>query len=72
MATTKTTAAKTVEDAAEKTVTVKFTKKQLKESKKYREYRDILSVVLKDSESYSHDDVEKFIDDFLNGKGGKG
>jgi hypothetical protein len=50
----------------------KFTKEQLKKSKKYREYVDILSVVLKEDETYSNKDVEKLINDFMNKSKRKG
>lgn len=36
----------------------KFTKMQLVQSKKYRQYRDVLTVILSDNASYSHKEVQ--------------
>lgn len=43
-----------------------FSKEQLVRSKTYRDYRDALSVVLKDGEYYSHEQVKALLDEFLN------
>jgi hypothetical protein len=44
-----------------------FTKQQLLKSQRYSERRDLLSALLKDEERYSHDDIEKLIDEFMKG-----
>ncbi|MCI8342466.1 MAG: hypothetical protein HFE62_04570 [Firmicutes bacterium] len=46
----------------------KFTKEQLLKSERYKNRRDILSVVLCDGESYSHNEAESEIEKFLKGK----
>ncbi len=45
-----------------------FNKKQIMQSDKYNKYKDILSVVLKENESYSTQEVEKKIKEFLERK----
>jgi len=42
----------------------KYTKEQLLKSKKYADNRDVLSAVLKDSNSYSPETVDKLIKEF--------
>lgn len=43
----------------------KFTKTQLVQSKKYRQYRDVLTVILSDSASYTHKEVKQALDKFF-------
>lgn len=43
----------------------KFTKTQLVQSKKYRQYRDVLTVILSDDASYTHKEVKQALDKFL-------
>ncbi len=43
----------------------KFTKTQLVQSKKYRQYRDALTVILSDDASYTHKEVKQALDKFL-------
>ena len=45
-----------------------FSKAQLMDSACYRHRRDLLGVVLKDNQTYSHDDVAKIIERFMEGK----
>ena len=45
-----------------------FTKEQILNSKKYRNRRDALGVVLKDDESYTIADIESLLDGFMKGK----
>ncbi|MDR1754571.1 MAG: hypothetical protein LBR74_06655 [Eubacterium sp.] len=45
-----------------------FTKGQLLKSNRYSHRRDILSVVLKDGNTYSHTAVEGLITKFMKGK----
>lgn len=45
-----------------------FTKEQLKNSSKFAQYKDIIGVVLNDGESYTIEDCEKMINEFLNKK----
>lgn len=44
---------------------VSYTKKELMASKKYRKYRDVLSVILDDNKRYLLDDVDEKIESFL-------
>lgn len=46
------------------TETLKFTKEQLRSSKKYRCDVDILGVVLEDGKSYTFEETDKLIKDF--------
>lgn len=43
----------------------KFTKMQLVESKKHRQYRDVLMVILSDNTSYTHKEVQQALNKFL-------
>lgn len=69
MATKKTTDAET---ATETTVTETkapvFTRKQLRNSKKFAKYKDIVAVVVNEGESCTIDECEKRINKFLNKK----
>lgn len=46
----------------------KFSKEQIINSKKYSKYRDILTAILKMNISYSTDEVEQKIKDFIKRK----
>lgn len=46
----------------------KFTKMQFVKSQRFASRRDILNALLDDKESYSVDEVEQIIKDFLTGK----
>ncbi len=45
-----------------------YTKSQILASIRYVSRRDILSVILKDNEKYSFDQVNKLLNEFLKGK----
>lgn len=45
----------------------KFTKEQLIASRKYANRRDTLNALLKDGETYSHQDVEQILEKFYKG-----
>ena len=47
---------------------IKFTKEQILTSKKYANRRDALGVVLVDDESYTLEQVDSLLDNFLKGK----
>ncbi|MGN1318071.1 MAG: hypothetical protein ACI4VF_03580 [Lachnospirales bacterium] len=66
MATKKETEAVANNTTVPETAVSKFTKKQLKESKRFSKYRDVLGVVLEDSKDYSIDECQSLIDDFMN------
>ncbi|WP_277680021.1 hypothetical protein [Gracilibacillus dipsosauri] len=53
----------------EKAKEVKYTKQQLLKSKRYVNRQDALTALLNDDKTYSHQDVEKILNDFY--KGGK-
>ncbi|SDF61883.1 hypothetical protein [Sporomusa acidovorans] len=42
-----------------------FTKQQIISAKRYAERRDLLNVLLADDGSYTHDQVEKLMDEFM-------
>ncbi len=44
----------------------KFYKKQILKSKRYKAKRDLLSVLLDEQQQYTHEEIEKLIEDFLN------
>lgn len=48
---------------------VSYTKEQIYKSKRYMNKKDIVTVMLKDNERYTFDQVDKLIEQFL--KGGK-
>jgi len=52
----------------EKDETTKFYKKQLVASNKYSRYKDLLNAVLKDDSTYSIDEVDELIENFMKGK----
>lgn len=45
----------------------KFTKQQLLQSQKYVNRRDALSALLKDGETYTHEEVERILQQFYKG-----
>lgn len=45
-----------------------FTKKQLISSKKYESNKDALSVILEDDKSYSFEETDKLLNNFMKGK----
>lgn len=51
----------------EKTL-VKFTKEQIINSKKYNKNKDLLNAILKENASYSTDEVEQKIKEFMKRK----
>lgn len=55
--------AETVETVVEPT----FFKESLLKSKRYSNRRDALSFLLKDGESYTFNQVDKILDDFMKG-----
>lgn len=51
-----------------KTVKPVFTKEQILTSKKYQHRKDVINVLLKDDQSYTSNEVDKLIDDFMKRK----
>jgi len=47
---------------------VTFSKNQILSSKKYRDRKDLINVLLKNDKSYSLDEVDDLIDKFMKGK----
>lgn len=45
-----------------------FTKEAILKSKRWEFRRDALSVLLKDGEEYTHQDVENILNDFMKGQ----
>ncbi len=43
-----------------------FTKMQILESKKYRQYKDVLAVILSDEKTYTHEEIEQDLEYFLS------
>lgn len=43
----------------------KFTKEQIIQSKKYRQWRDSLAVALSENKRYTHDEIKQALDEFL-------
>jgi hypothetical protein len=56
-----------VEKAVEIPVST-FSLEQILSAKRYSERRDLLSVLLKDGQQYSHADIETLISDFMKGQ----
>lgn len=46
----------------------KYTKEQIINSKKYNKYRDVLKSILEENKSYSIEDIEQKIKEFLKRK----
>lgn len=55
-------------DTAKTTEATKYTKEQLRSSKKYRADVDILGVVLEDGKSYTFEETDKLIKEFKERK----
>lgn len=51
-----------------KEIEVKFTKEQLLKSKKYADRKDIVSVLLKDDQTYSFTEVDVLIKKYMKGR----
>lgn len=47
----------------------KFTKEQLKNSNTFNEYKDVLGTFLKDDKSYTIEEAQEVINNFLNKEG---
>ena len=45
-----------------------FTKSQLVSSEKYKDRKDALNVLLDDAKSYSFEETDKILDNFMKGK----
>lgn len=61
--------ADTAKNATETTTEeIKFTKEQLRNSKKFAQYKDIIGVVLNDDGNYTIEECEKLINSFLTKK----
>jgi len=45
-----------------------FDKRQLIKSKRYQQYRDLLTVLLKDNVQYTHEEIGTIINNFMKGK----
>lgn len=58
-------AAKKKIDEGEKII---FTKEQIVSSKKYKDRKDLINVLLKNGQSYSLDEVDDLIENFMKGK----
>lgn len=58
-------AAKKKIDEGEK---ITFTKEQIISSKKYRDRKDLINVLLKNGQSYSLNEVDDLIENFMKGK----
>lgn len=43
-----------------------YTKEQIVNSKTYRQYRDVLAVVLSEDKTYTHDEIKQKLDEFLH------
>lgn len=61
------TKGKVIEDE-KKLEIVTFTKTQISLSKKYRDKKDLVNVLLKNNKSYSLDEVDDLIKEFMKGK----
>ena len=46
----------------------KFNKTQILKSQRYINRSDILSVILKDGETYTQSEIERLMDEFMKGK----
>jgi len=57
----------TVTAAPAKTVT-KFSKAQLLSAKRFADRKDALGAVLKDNETYTVEEAQKLLDDFMKGQ----
>jgi len=59
---------KDIIEGEKKLENVTFTKTQLYSSKKYRDRKDLINVLLKNEESYSFSEVDDLIKEFMKGK----
>lgn len=46
-----------------------FTKAQLVGAKRYKERRDLLNAILSDDKTYTHEEVGRLMNEFMNKKG---
>jgi hypothetical protein len=57
------------DEVSEKTVkTTAFSKVQLSESLRYKDRKDVVNILLKDDVTYSFDEVDCLINEFMRGK----
>lgn len=68
MPTTKTRKPKTAEAAPPVSNVPVFTKRNILTFQRYAKRRDLLSILLKDGQEYTHDQVQNLIDNFMKGK----
>lgn len=59
---------KTTDEPVETTDVLKFTKKQFVNSQRFAKRRDLVNALLDDDETYSIEEVELKISNFLSGK----
>lgn len=59
---------KTTDEPVETTDVLKFTKKQFVNSQRFAKRRDLVNALLDDDETYSIEEVELKINNFLTGK----
>lgn len=43
-----------------------YTKTQILQSKKYRQYKDVLAVILSNNKNYTHEEIQRELDKFLS------
>lgn len=60
--------AEVVENEVSEVKVLKFSKKQFVDSKRFSKRKDLVNALLKEGETYSIEEVEKIINDFLYGK----
>ena len=58
----------TVTSAAPTKTATRFTKKQLLGSKRFEERKDALGAILSDTETYTVEEAQKLLDDFMKGQ----
>lgn len=68
MPTTKTRKPKTAEAAPPVSNVPVFTKRNILTFQRYANRRDLLSILLKDGQEYTHDQVQNLIDNFMKDK----
>lgn len=68
MPTTKTRKPKTAEAAPPVSNVPVFPKERILTFQRYANRRDLLSILLKDGQEYTHDQVQNLIDNFMKGK----
>lgn len=52
----------------EKVIEATFTKEQLLESKRYKDRKDLINVLLKNEQTYSFKEVDDLIEKYMKGK----